>query len=132
MENGKKKIVVADDEEIIRTALTELLFDRYYVLTAIDGREAVEIAERESPDLIIMDIIMPKMDGYEACRRIKAGSKTSAIPVLMLTAKDGLDDALTGFNAGADSYMIKPFTTSILMAKIKDMISRAELNERHN
>ena len=128
METGKKKIVVADDEEIIRETLTELLFERYYVLTAIDGREAVEITERESPDLVILDIVMPQMDGYEACRRIKAGSKKSPIPVLMLTAKDGLDDALTGFNAGADSYMIKPFTTSILLAKIKEMIQRADIS----
>jgi DNA-binding response OmpR family regulator len=123
---AKKKIVVADDEQIILTTLTILLDERYSVYTAVNGSEAVALTEKEAPDLVIMDIVMPVMDGYQACRRLKAERKTSAIPVLMLTAKDGLDSVLEGFNAGADSYMIKPFTTAMLLAKIKDMIQHAD------
>lgn len=132
MQTEKKKIVIADDEEVMQAALTELLFERYDVLTAYNGKEALEMTEKEEPDLVIMDILMPIMDGYEACKHIKAGIKTSSIPVLMLTAKDGIDSALLGFNAGADSYMIKPFTTSVLLAKIKNMIKRAELKKEIN
>lgn len=128
----KKKIVLAEDEEIVLCALTELLFARYTVFTAVNGSQAVQIAKEVNPDLVIMDIVMPVMDGLEACRRIKRGRSTSGIPVLMITAKGGLETALEGFNSGADSFMVKPFITGMLLEKIEELIQRAEIRKGIN
>lgn len=132
METGKRKIVVADDEEIVVAALVELLLKEYEVFTAANGSQALDVTRRINPDLVILDVAMPVMDGMETCRRIKYGAGTDKIPVLMLTAKGDLECALEGFNSGADSYMVKPFITDMLLEKIEELIKRAEIKKSMN
>jgi DNA-binding response OmpR family regulator len=123
----KKKLLIADDDAGILTALHETLEENYLIYSASDGAEALGLAQKVMPDLIILDMMMPKMDGLEACSRIKAGSKTSAIPVLLLTGKNQMEDTQKGFESGADAYMVKPFLPEILLKKIRELIEKAEM-----
>ncbi len=115
-------ILVADDEEKIREVIKEYAeFEGYGVLQAKDGMEAVEIARNREIDLIIMDIMMPRLDGFSACKEIK---KTRDIPVLMLSARGEEYDKLFGFEIGVDDYVVKPFSPKEVMARINVIISR--------
>jgi DNA-binding response OmpR family regulator len=127
MSDSKKVILVVDDEDDILSALNETLHEHYTVFSAANGKEAIEMTDKISPDLIILDILMPVMDGFEACRRIKKNRATVGIPILMLTAKGQMEDTLKGFGCGADSYMIKPFSPEKLLQKIPEMIDKAEI-----
>lgn len=122
-----KRILVADDEPNLREAL-RLLFERngFGVLIAEDGQEAVEIAEREQPDVIVLDVMMPRMDGYEACRNLRAHSRTRHIPILMLTAKTTEDDKIVGLEGGANDYVTKPWTSRELVQRVRNHIAWAE------
>lgn len=120
------RILIADDEEGIRTILEKrLIFAGYEVLIANNGREAVGMAFKEKPDLIIMDIMMPEMDGIEATRRLRKSLETASIPILMLTAKNDKQSELEGIDAGADDYLTKPFDADKLLARIKMLLRRA-------
>jgi DNA-binding response OmpR family regulator len=132
MERARKIVVIADDEETVVLALQALLCETYTVYPAVNGTEAVEITKNVKPDLVLMDVVMPVMDGIEACRRIKSNRETSQIPVLMISAKCQLEDTLKGFNSGADSYMVKPFMTGMLLAKIKELIIKSEIKRELN
>ena len=125
----KKRIVVADDDEDILASIKETLDNVYTVFTALDGREAVEIVKKIKPDLVILDVLMPDMDGFEACRMIKKDKLLTHIPVIFLTAKNQVEDTERGFQSGADSYMVKPFSPLKLLEKIGGMIDRAEMRE---
>ncbi|MEG1565052.1 MAG: response regulator, partial [Bacteroides sp.] len=120
---GKKKILVVDDHKDIRLYLKVLLGIEYNVVFAINGKEGVSLAKSELPDLILCDVMMPIMDGFECCRLLKEGLDTCHIPLVMLTAKVEDDDIIKGLELGADDYMLKPFTPSILKAKIKNLIN---------
>lgn len=120
-------ILVIEDNEDIRTYVTEILSENYRVLQADNGSEGLKMALENIPDLIISDIMMPGLDGYELCRKVKSDLKTSHVPVVLLTAKASNDSALTGFEMGADYFIIKPFNPKILLLRIKNMLKSRDL-----
>lgn len=118
-----QKILVADDEEDIRLIIKFALEDKgYKVITASDGAEAVAIADKEKIDLIILDAAMPKMDGYEACRRLKNNPSTKDIPVIFLTAIDMLMDKKKSYRLGAAAFIAKPFEINLLIEEIEGVL----------
>jgi len=120
----KPRILVADDEPNLLEAL-RLLFDRngFEVLLAQDGQEAVETGQREQPDVIILDVMMPRMDGYEACRTLRAHFRSAHIPILLLTAKGGEEDKLLGLEGGANDYVTKPWTSRELVQRVRNHLA---------
>jgi two-component system alkaline phosphatase synthesis response regulator PhoP len=112
---GRKKILISDDEENIRLLVGSMLGKDYVVIGASNGIEAVAIARRQQPDLILMDILMPKMDGYTACNKIKKDPVTRAIPVVMLSAVGYELNVKLGQQIGASGYITKPFTPRDLL-----------------
>jgi DNA-binding response OmpR family regulator len=118
------RILVADDEPNLREAL-RILFTRneFEVLVAQDGQEAVEIAQREQPDVIILDVMMPRMDGYEACRILRAHYRTRHIPIVMLTAKGEEEDKVVGLEGGANDYVTKPWNGRELAQRVRNHLS---------
>lgn len=115
-----KKILVVDDEtELLKALSIRLKTSGYEVITASDGQEGLEKAKSLNPDLIVLDVLMPKMDGYEACRMLKFDEKYKSIPIIMLTAKAQDIDKVMGKKVGADDYITKPFETQDLIDKIK-------------
>lgn len=123
----KKRILVVDDEISIRMGIREFAEYQGYDVTGVaDGREALELCRQQDFDLIIMDIMMPEMDGYEAYRRIR---EIKDIPALMLSAKGEEYDKLQGFEAGIDDYVVKPFSIKELMARVNVILMRHEPRE---
>jgi len=121
----KGKILVVDDEAYIVHILEfSLSMQGFEVVTAFDGEEALEKARRELPDVIVLDVMMPKLDGYEACRRLRECESTRDIPVILLSAKGRSVDQKVGIDAGADDYIIKPFSPRKLVERISSYISR--------
>ncbi len=119
MENSKRKILIVDDERYILHILDfSLGAEGYEVITAGDGEQALERTHSDRPDLIVMDIMMPKMDGFEACKALKANPDTCNIPVIMLTAKGREIDRKRGLDAGADDYLTKPFSPAKLIERV--------------
>lgn len=117
------KILVADDEPNIREVVELYLQQEgFAVLTAADGREAVELDLRHKPDLLILDIMLPKLSGWEICRSIER-----SVPVIFLTAKGTEEDKMTGFSLGADDYITKPFSPKELVARVKAVLRRSGL-----
>ena len=121
----KKKILIADDETSLRQTVGRVLDMDYVVLEAANGEEAVEIAKGQKPDLILMDLIMPKMDGYAACSQIKAGEATKGIPVVILTAVGHELNKKFAAEMGAEGYITKPFTVQELLAVITPLLAKA-------
>ncbi|WP_205849807.1 response regulator transcription factor [Nakamurella flava] len=120
---GAPCVLVAEDDDTVREAVRECLADAgYRVLTAADGTEAIELAEREHPDVAVLDVMLPRRDGLSVARSIRAGSD---VPVLFLTARDAVDDRLAGFAAGADDYLTKPFALAELLARIAVVLRRS-------
>lgn len=119
------RILVVDDEPAVRAALERALaLERYEVETAADGREALERLATSPPDAMVLDVAMPGVDGLEVCRRLRAaGDRT---PVLMLTARDAVDDRVEGLDAGADDYLVKPFALRELQARLRALLRRHE------
>lgn len=115
-------VLIVDDEELIRNVIKEyLLLDKYIVYEANNGIEAIEVCRNNNIDLVIMDIMMPKMDGYTACREIK---KFSNVPFIMLSARSEEYDKLIGFDLGIDDYVTKPFSPKELVARVKAITKR--------
>ena len=121
----KKKILIADDEPSIRLTVRKMLDKDYIVLEATNGEEAVDIARGQGPDLILMDLMMPKMDGYTACHAIKTDQATKVIPVIMLTAIGHELNKKFAIEMGAEGYITKPFTTQELMDVITPLLAKA-------
>lgn len=120
-------VLVVDDEQLLVKGIKyNLQNDGYTVLTGSDGLEAVEIASSCEVDLIVLDLMMPRLDGFEACRKIR---EFSQVPIIMLTAKTGDMDKLLGFEHGADDYLTKPFNILELKARIKALLRRAKTPE---
>ena len=118
------KILVVDDEQAVRESLRRSLrFNGYEVLTANDGLEAVETVRAENPELVILDVMMPNMDGLEVCRTLR--SEGWDRPILVLTARDGVSDRVAGLDAGADDYLPKPFALEELLARVRSLVRRA-------
>ncbi len=119
----KCKILVVDDEEHIRRIVRfQLEKNGYEVATAENGEAALEMVRREHPDLIILDLMMPKMDGFQVCSRIRQNFQTSQIPIIMLTAKGDLPDKIKGLSDGANDYLIKPYSNEELLLRVKNVI----------
>lgn len=117
------RVLVVDDESLLVKGIKfNLENDGYEVLTGSDGQEALEIASKEQPDLIILDVMMPRMDGLEACQRIR---EFSDVPIIMLTAKADDMDKLMGFEHGADDYLTKPFNILELKARVRALLRRS-------
>ncbi len=119
---AKKKILVVDDAEFNRDLLIQLLSDEYEVLVAVDGKEGVKKAEKERPDLILMDLGMPVMDGWEATRKIKANAELKHIPIIAVTSHAMVGDEIQAREAGCDDYVPKPIDEDELMKKIKKFL----------
>ena len=122
MVNYKEKILVVDDDANIRQILeTRLTISGYIVLLANDGEEALKLFRKESPDLVILDIMLPKIGGYEVCKRVR---KESSVPIIMLTALGDISDRVMGLEFGADDYVVKPFSPKELEARIRSVFRR--------
>ncbi|MGB0453094.1 MAG: response regulator [Bacteriovoracaceae bacterium] len=119
------KILVVEDEEDIRELIHFNLFkEKFEVVTCADGEEALNLAKSQKPDLILLDLMLPKLDGVNVCKLLKEDNNTKTIPVIMLTAKGGEDDIIKGLESGADDYITKPFSPKILVARIKTVLRR--------
>ena len=121
----KKRILIADDETVVRLIVRRMLERDYIVLEATNGEEAVEIAKGQKPDLILMDLIMPKMDGYTACSAIKADQATKGIPVVILTAVGHELNKKYAMEMGAEGYLTKPINAQELIDGITPLLSEA-------
>ena len=120
---GEKTILIVDDHGALRYILSfDLQKKGFKTVTAGSGEKGIEIAQKDRPDLILLDAMMPGIDGFETCRRLKKEDDTKDIPVLMVTAKSQREDVLEGLQAGAVSYMVKPFKFEELFAKIVEII----------
>lgn len=126
LESRQKTVLVVDDElAIVELLKHHLTLEGYNVLEANDGISAVEIATEKRPDLILLDIMLPKLDGLSVCKRIK---NTYNVPILMITAKDTEIDKILGLELGADDYVTKPFSTRELMARVKANLRKVDIN----
>ena len=115
-------VLVADDESNVRSLITRMLGEEYSVIEAENGEIAVNMARRYKPDFVLMDIMMPKMDGYTACKTIKTNPETKAIPVVMLTALNFELNIGLSHDMGADAYMTKPFNQQDLLAMVRRFV----------
>ncbi|MFF0432661.1 response regulator transcription factor [Streptomyces sp. NPDC004327] len=121
---GTERILIVDDEPAVREALRRsLAFEGYGTQDAVDGLDALAKLESYGPDLVVLDVQMPRMDGLTAARRIRASGST--VPILMLTARDTVGDRVTGLDAGADDYLVKPFELDELFARIRALLRRS-------
>src|SRR5256885_3547728 len=120
-----QRLLIIEDELPMRTALADVLSSEgYRVLTAADGDSGLRRAIEEKPDLVLLDIMMPKLDGYSVCAELRR--LANPVPILMLTAKGMVDDRVTGLDAGADDYLVKPFSTNELLARVRALLRRLE------
>lgn len=121
--NDMAKILIADDEREIRDLVRFILeFEGYQVMAACTGEEAIGLALQEKPDLILMDVRMPRMTGYEACRLIRAEPALRDVPVMFLSARGQDEEIRAGLEAGANEYLLKPISPDLLAARVKDLI----------
>ncbi|MEO6461470.1 MAG: response regulator [Candidatus Eisenbacteria bacterium] len=127
MPQAQARILIADDEPNLREALRiQLERSDFSVMVAADGQEAVEIAQREKPDLVILDVMMPRLDGYSACRQLRAHYRTRHIPIIILTAKQTEDDHVTGLTGGANDYVTKPWKSKELVQRVRNHLEWAK------
>ncbi len=124
MGDSNRKILVAEDDRAVRDAVDRALsFEGYEVITARDGAEALQRVLNDAPDLVVLDVMMPIVDGLETCRRLRAAG--NAVPVLMLTARTEVADRVAGLDAGADDYLAKPFALEELLARMRALLRRS-------
>ncbi len=127
----KEKILVVDDEkDIVKMLDYNLKKDGYKAVSAYEGEKALDLARREMPDLIILDLMLPGMDGLEVCKMLKKEPKTAHIPIIMLTAKTQEADKVVGLELGADDYVTKPFSPRELLARVKAILRRSKEKEK--
>jgi two-component system, OmpR family, response regulator MprA len=117
-------LVVDDDPKLLKMVQRTLAYEGFQVLTALDGREALAQAISQRPDAIVLDWMMPDLDGLEVTTRLRAAADT--VPILMLTARDAVQDRVTGLDGGADDYLVKPFSPAELLARLRALLRRAE------
>jgi two-component system, OmpR family, response regulator len=123
---GNKVLVVDDDANLLETLKYNLKKESYEVVTAVDGEQALELARKEKPDLILLDIMLPKLSGFEVCRILR---KEMTVPILILTAKADETDTIVGLEIGADDYVTKPFSMRELIARVRAMLRRTQIIE---
>ena len=123
-------ILVVDDNEINRDILvTRLASQGYDTLQAVDGEQALAMVSRTTPDLILLDIMMPKIDGLEVCRRLKSDPGLPYIPIILVTAKGESENVITGLDAGADEYLVKPIDQAALVARVRSALRMKSLHD---
>lgn len=124
---ARPRILIIEDERALTDVLSyNLLREGYEVVVAHDGQEGLRKAQMQMPDLVILDLMLPKMDGLDVCRELRSGERTRQIPILMLTAKAEETDQVVGFTMGADDYVTKPFSVKVLLQRIKALQRRVE------
>jgi DNA-binding NarL/FixJ family response regulator len=123
--NHRRLLLIDDDPNLILLVKDYLEFRGYEVITAENGREALEVLEKDLPDMIICDVMMPEMDGYAFVKQVREDNRTSWIPVLFLSAKGQSQDRVKGLNTGADVYMVKPFEPEELVAQVESSLKQA-------
>ncbi len=116
-------LIIEDDEAILRFLRRGLAYEGYQVDTAVDGQSGLVLARDNPPDLVVLDLMLPGIDGLEVCRRLRAGGP---VPILILTAKDTVNDRVQGLDMGADDYMVKPFNLDELLARIRALLRRSQ------
>jgi DNA-binding response OmpR family regulator len=121
---GNKVLIVEDDETLLEVLKYNLIKEGYAVISALDGARAIEVARAEKPELIVLDIMLPELNGYEVCRILR---KEITVPILMLTAKTDEVDKVVGLELGADDYLTKPFSMRELIARVRAMLRRVEM-----
>jgi DNA-binding NarL/FixJ family response regulator len=130
--DSKTLLLIDDDPNLILLVKDYLEFQGYDVITAENGRDALEILEKQIPDMIICDIMMPEMDGYALVERVRQDARTSWIPVMFLSAKGQSQDRVKGLSTGADVYMVKPFEPEELVAQVESSLKQAKRLMRQN
>jgi two-component system alkaline phosphatase synthesis response regulator PhoP len=125
---AKRVLVVEDEPRILAIVRKRLEVAGHQVITAMDGIEALQVARREKPDLIVLDLMLPKKDGYDVCVELKADPAYSPIPILMLTARTQDREINNGIACGADGYMMKPFDSKQFVARVAELLDQAEVN----
>src|SRR4030067_3500062 len=123
---AKKILIIEDEKDIAELIRHYLEKDKFETLLALDGEKGLELIRRQNPDVVILDLMLPKIDGIEVCKRIRSDSKVSGVPVIMLTAKGDESDRIIGLELGADDYVTKPFSPKELVARIKALLRRVE------
>jgi two-component system phosphate regulon response regulator PhoB len=124
---ARPRVLIIEDERALTDVLSyNLQREGYEVVVAHDGQEGLRKAQMQSPDLILLDLMLPTMDGLEVCRELRAGDRTRNVPILMLTAKAEETDQLVGFSMGADDYVTKPFSVKVLLQRIKALQRRTD------
>jgi len=118
-------LVADDDQKLLKMVRRTLIYEGFEVIVAADGQEALAKIETAAPDLIVLDWMMPRLDGLEMLQRLRAGG--DQIPVLILTARDAVEDRVTGLDRGADDYLVKPFAPSELLARLRALLRRAKI-----
>lgn len=128
--DSRALILIADDEEELRKALGEYLsLEGYRIAEAADGEEALARVREVRPDLVLLDVEMPKRDGFEVCQALKGEWATRGIPVILVTGVEGLDPLIRGFEVGTDAYLNKPFSPVELLARIRSLLRNRQLPE---
>ncbi len=125
-------LVVEDEEDIVRLISFHLEKEGYLVKSAASGPEALDLVRERLPDLIVLDIMLPELDGLEVCRRLRSNEKTAAVPILILSARKEEFDKVLGLELGADDYMVKPFSVRELVARIRAMLRRLENRDQRS
>lgn len=122
MENKRRILIVDDEADVVSVLELRLKAQGYETLSASAGEAGLAMARQEKPDLILLDIMLPKMDGAKVCGLLKADTRTTKIPIILFTARAGEDTIQLAKDAGADAYILKPFEPQILLGKIKDLL----------
>lgn len=117
-------LIIEDEEDVLALLFYNLTKSGYEVLMSTSGEEGLELAQKESPDLVLLDLMLPKLSGIEICQKLKKNGDTRPIPIIMLTAKSEKADVLKGLESGADDYIIKPFDIEILLARVSAVLRR--------
>lgn len=129
----KKKILVIDDTQLMQKYISDVLTEAdYEVVSSLDGEEGIQKAREEKPDLVLLDIIMPGIDGFEVCKILREEEGNNLMPIIMLTAQGSEDDKLTGLELGADDYIVKPFNQRELLSRVRNTIKRVDRNRWAN
>ncbi len=122
--NSKKILIVDDEVDLVETVRFPLEMEGYHVLVSYNGEDALNQARKENPDLILLDLMLPKLDGYKVCRLLKFDDRYKHIPILMLTAKTQEKDKALGMETGANEYITKPFEMDDLLKKVKKYLNK--------
>ena len=125
--NGQKILVVEDEPDISKLVSYNLAQERFKVLTAEDGEQALQVIQREKPNLVVLDLMLPGLSGMELCKILRNRPETAKLPILMLTAKAGEADRIVGLEMGADDYLAKPFSPREMVARVRAILRRANL-----